>query len=369
MNKTLKNILTTLIILMIVCLAFYPRLKVAFGNKEEGKTGKDEKSTTSSTGQKGASAKTVVGVMIVKSKALNDLIKATGSVVANEEVEIRTEVSGKVIGIYFKEGDYVKKGTILIKMFDADLQAQLKKLQFSKKLAEENEFRQHKLLEKEAISQREYDVAVTNVKTLQADIDNIEAQLTKTVLKAPFDGTIGLRAISEGSYLSPATKIATLTNVNPAKLDFSIPAKYASAIRKGSRVQFLVEEDPQQYLGTVYAIDPKIDPLTRTLQMRAIAPNPNHRLIPGAFAKIELILGTKGNAIQIPTEAVIPDAKGQKVFLVKNGKASSQVIELGLRSEREVEVTKGLAVGDTLITTGIMQVKPDGEVEVKSVIK
>ena len=212
-------------------------------------------------------------------------------------------------------------------------------------------------------------MAVTSVNTLQADIDNISAQLTKTILKAPFDGTIGLRSVSEGSYLSPATKIATLTNVNPAKLDFSVPAKYAAIIKKGARIQFSIEEETQLHFGTVYAIDPKIDPLTRTLQIRAVAPNGNKSLIAGSFARVELVLGTKGNAIQVPTEAIIPDMKGQKVFLVKNGKVQPQPVELGLRGDREVEVKKGLMVGDTLITVGIQQVKPDGEVEIKEVIR
>jgi membrane fusion protein (multidrug efflux system) len=370
MSKGLKNLLTALVVFLIICLAFYPRLKATFGSKADQQMSKENKGGASKDGKAGAGGgKTVVSVVVVSNKALNDLIKSTGSILANEEIEIRSEISGKITNLYFKEGDFVKSGTLLIKLFDADLQAQLKKLQYSKKLAEENEFRQRKLLEKEAISQREYDVAVTSVNTLQADIDNISAQLTKTLLKAPFDGTIGLRSVSEGSYLSPATKIATLTNVNPAKLDFSVPAKYASIIKKGARVQFSIEEEKQLHYGTVYAIDPKIDPLTRTLQIRAIAPNANKTLIPGSFARVELILGTKGQAIQVPTEAIIPDIKGQKVFLVKNGKAQSQNIELGLRGDREVEVKKGLFVGDTLIVVGIQQVKPDGEVEIKEVVK
>lgn len=377
MSKTIKNILTVLVILLILALAFYPRLKHAFGSGEEqDKEGGKNKDPKAQAGGSAAGAKegkgggkTAVAVMVVKSSPLNDVVKTTGSIIANEEVEIRSEISGKIVSLLFREGDFVKKGTTLIKIFDADLQAQLKKLQYSKKLAEENEFRQRKLLEKEAISQREYDVAVTSVNTLQADIDNIEAQLTRTVIKAPFDGTIGLRSVSEGSYLSPATKIATLTNTNPAKIDFSVPAKYSGVIRKGGRMQFTVEEAKTLHYGTVYAIDPKIDPQTRTLQIRATSPNANRVLIPGAFARVELITGTKGNAIQIPTEAVIPDLKGHKVFLVKNGKASSQSIELGLRGDREVEVRKGLSVGDTLITVGIMQVKPDGEVEIKEVIR
>ena len=380
MPKAIKILLTILIIAIILGIAFYPKIKKSFSANEskDGKGGGNAASMAPGGG-KGANAgggnkgggpgggKTAVSVMIVRTKPLNDIIKATGSILANEEVEIRSEISGRITQLLLKEGDYAKKGAVLFRIFDDDLQAQLKKLEYSKKLAEENEFRQKKLLEKEAISQREYDISVTSVNTLQADIDNIKAQLSRTVIRAPFDGTIGLRYVSEGSYITPSTRIATLTNLNPAKLDFAVPAKYAPIIRKGSKIQFTVENSDLVYTGTVYAIDPKIDPQTRTLQLRATSPNGSKALIPGSFARIELVMGTKGNAIVVPTEAVIPDLSGHKVYLVKNGKATSQVVELGIRGDREVEIKSGLSAGDTLITVGILQVKPDGDVEIRGV--
>ncbi len=387
MPKALKTLLTLLIIAIILGIAFYPKLKKSLSstNEKDGKGGGNMASMApgGGNGSNGGGAnkgggkggagggmgggKTAVSVMIVRTKPLNDIIKATGSILANEEVEIRSEISGRITQLLLREGDYAKKGAILFKIFDDDLQAQLKKLEYSKKLAEENEFRQKRLLEKEAISQREYDISVTSVNTLQADIDNIKAQLSRTVIRAPFDGTIGLRYVSEGSYITPNTRIATLTNLNPAKLDFAVPAKYAPIIRKGSKIQFTVENSDLVYTGTVYAIDPKIDPQTRTLQLRATSPNGNRTLIPGSFARIELVMGTKGNAIVVPTEAVIPDLSGHKVYLVKNGKATSQAVELGIRGDREVEIKNGLTAGDTLITVGILQVKPDGDVEIKGV--
>ncbi|MFN8353417.1 MAG: efflux RND transporter periplasmic adaptor subunit [Spirosomataceae bacterium] len=380
MSKALKTTLTLLILVIILGIAFYPRIKKALASSE-GKDGKGAGNAasvggggnaTSGSGAPGAKpngsgGKTAVSVVVVKPQPLNDVIKSTGTILANEEVELRSEISGRIVQLSLREGDYVKKGTVLLKIFDEDLQAQLKKLEYSKKLAEENEYRQKKLLEKEAISQREYDVAVTSVNTLQADIENIKAQLSKTILKAPFDGTIGLRYVSEGSYISPSTRIANLTNLNPAKLDFAIPAKYAPLIRKGSKIQFNVENSESVFTGTVYAIDPKIDPQTRTLQLRATSPNGNRALIPGSFARIELIMGTKGNAIVVPTEAIIPDVNGHKVFLVKGGKSVPQAVELGIRGDKEVEIKKGLTSGDTVITVGILQVKPDGEVEIKGI--
>jgi membrane fusion protein, multidrug efflux system len=363
MSTITKRIVSFLALLLIVGIAFYPKLKGVFSKKEEDKKensgGKDPK--------KGG--KTAVSVVVIQSSLLKDGIQCTGSLIPNEEVEVRSEVSGRLVELNIAEGASVAKGAVLFKINDEDLQARLKKLGFSKKLAEDNEFRQKKLLEKEAISQREYDIAVANVNTLSADIEEVKAQLAKTIVKAPFDGTIGLRYVSSGAYISPTTRIATLTNINPIKLEFSVPAKYASQIRKGSRVEFTTEGSERTFGAVVYAIDPKIDPQTRTLQLRATAPNPNRALIPGSFAKINVVLATKGTAIQIPTEAVIPEANGQKVFVVKNGKAMPQKVKLGLRTEQNVEVLDGISAGDTLITIGIMQVKPEGEVEVKEVIK
>ncbi len=365
MPTIVKRILTVIILLLVIGLAFLPKIKKMMSadgkdKKEMGGGGKDGKDPKKGGG------KTAVKVIVVQSSLLQDKLQTTGSILPNEEVDIRTEVSGRLVELNIKEGIFVKKGTVLLRINDEDLQARLKKLGFSKKLAEDNEFRQKRLLEKEAISQREYDIAVTGVNTLQADIEDIKAQIAKTSVKAPFNGTLGLRYVSDGSYISPTTRIATLTSVNPAKLDFSIPAKYASQIRHGSKIGFTVEGSEQHFVGTVYAIDPKIDPQTRTLQLRAISPNPNNKLVPGAFAKVELVLSTKGTAIMIPTEAVIPEAGGQKVYLVKGGKAISTKIELGIRGEKNVEVISGLAIGDSLITTGILSLKPEGEVEVKN---
>jgi membrane fusion protein, multidrug efflux system len=362
MSKVTKNILTVFTIIFILGLFFYPKLKTFFGTKDE--KNKKEQGSTNKTG-----GKTSVIVTIVTPTRLDDLVNTNGTILPNEEVEIKSEISGRIVTLNIREGDFVKKGTTLLHINDEDLQARLKKLGFNKKLAEDNEARQKRLLEKEAISQREYDIAVNSVNTISADIEDLTAQIQKMTIKAPFDGTIGFRFVSSGSYISPTTKIATLTNTNPAKIEFAIPAKYSSIVKVGSKIDFTVESSEQKFTGNVYAIDPKIDPNTRTLQIRAIAPNPAKKLIPGAFARVELVLKSKGSAILIPTEAVIPEQKGSKVFVVKNGKATSMKVVLGVRGDKNVEVLSGLSTGDTLITTGIMQVKPDGEVDIREVIK
>jgi membrane fusion protein (multidrug efflux system) len=361
MNTITKRLLTALILLVITGLFFYPRLKEYFD------TSKETKIAGAVAPQKPGGGKTIVSVMVISPSSLDDIVKTTGTVLANEEVDIRSEVSGKITHIYFKEGQYVQKGMTLLTINDDDLQAQQKKLEYSKKLAEENEFRQRRLLEKEAISQREYDVSLTSVKTIEADIENIEAQLAKTTLKAPFGGRLGLRYVSEGSYLTPATRISSLTNTNPAKVEFSIPAKYSDKIKTGSIIEYVTESSDVKHTGRVYAIDPKIDPQTRTLQMRATSPNANSDLIPGAFARIELIIGSKKTAITVPNEAVIPEMNGHKVYLVKNGKAVTRLVDVGNRGASDMEILKGLAAHDTLIISGILQIKPDAIVDIREI--
>ena len=361
MNKTTKRLITVLIIVLLIGLAFYPRLKAYFATSSKTQTAEG-------TPQANGGGKTAVSVMVIEPATLNDVVKTTGTILANEEVEIRSEVSGKITNLYFKEGQYVQKGTVLLKINDDDLQAQAKKLEYSKKLSEDNEFRQRQLLEKEAISQREYDISLTTVKTNEADIENIKAQLAKTTIRAPFSGRLGLRYVSEGSYITPTTRISTLTNTNPAKVEFSVPAKYADRIKAGSTIQYTTESSEAEYTGRVYAVDPKIDPQTRTLQMRATSPNGNGSLLPGAFARIELIIGSRGTAITVPNEAIIPEENGHKVFLVKSGKATPRSVDVGTRGEFNMEIIKGLSAGDTLITTGILQVKPDGPVEIRNVV-
>jgi membrane fusion protein, multidrug efflux system len=362
MNKITKRIVTTLIILLLLGLVFYPRIKEAYVTKNEPAA-----AANGSQGGRPGGGKTIVSVMVIEPTSLDDIVKTTGTVLANEEVEIRSEISGKITNLYFREGQYVQRGTALIKINDDDLQAQLKKLEYSKKLSEDNEFRQRRLLEKEAISQREYDISLTSVKTIEADIENIKAQLAKTTIRAPFGGRLGLRYVSEGSYLTPTSRISTLTNTNPAKVEFSVPAKYSDKIKVGSTIEYSTESSDVKYTGRVYAVDPKIDPQTRTLQMRATSPNASGALIPGAFARIELITGTRGTAITVPNEAVIPEQNGHKVFLVKSGKATPQSVNVGLRGDVSMEILSGLSIGDTLIMTGILQVKPNGPVEIREI--
>lgn len=301
---------------------------------------------------------------IAAPRTLENKVYTTGTLISNEEVELRSEITGKVSKIFFQEGTRVEKGALLLKINDDELQAQKKRTEYQKKLAEVREERQRKLLAEKAVSQEEYDIALNELNTLKAQIEVLNAQIDRTEIRAPFRGTIGLRYVSEGSYIAPATRITTLQNTTPMKLDFSVPEKYASQIRTGDRVFFRVQSSPTPFEARLYAIEPKIDLATRTVQLRAVYPNYSGELFAGAFADVALVLNDIPNALMIPSESLVPEFKGQKVFLYRNGKIAEAKVEIGLRTEREIQITNGLTAGDTVLTTGILQARAGMEVAI-----
>jgi len=342
-----KTLITVAIVAVVIFLLALPKLNF-FGKKAIQQA---------APGQGGGQSLSV-DAFVIKPSQLDNKLNVTGSVLPNESLELKSEVSGKIISISFREGKQVKKGDLLIQTNDDEIVAQLEKQKYNRKLNEDNEFRQRKLLEKDAISQEEYDNALNRLNTTGADIQLLETQLAKTRIRAPFDGVIGLRFVSEGAYISPNTVIATLYNISPAKIDFAIPGRYSTQVSPGKKIRFTIESDLKIYEGEVYAIEPRIDPDTRTLKIRALADNKRGNLLPGQFVKVELILQSTNNAILIPTESVIPEQNGKKVFVLENGKATEVRIETGIRTENSLEVLSGLKLGDTLLTTGILQLRP-----------
>lgn len=298
-----------------------------------------------------------VKAVIVGSESINNVIDATGTVLANEEVEIRSEIQGRVTGVFFKEGEMVQAGKLLISIDDRELQAQKKKNVLSIQLAKEDEQRKKKLMEIGGISKEDYDASLNYLLKLEAENELLDTQIEKTKITAPFSGVIGLRYISEGGYVTPSNLIATLQQTNPIKVEFSIPEKYAGNIKNGAVVNYSVEGDSKLYTATVYAKEPKIDPATRTVKVRANGPNNDNALVPGAFAKLEINLATIQNAMILPAEALIPTIKGQSVMLVKNGKATMSVVTTGIRSETTTQVVDGVSVGDTVVVSGLLTVR------------
>ena len=302
---------------------------------------------------------------MVQEKSLDNSLRATGSLQANESIQLRSEVSGIVESIHFKEGQKVQKGQLLLNINDDEILAEIEKLKFTRKLNEDISDRQQKLLAKEAISKEEYETAMTTLNTTLADIKVREAQLAKHHIRAPFSGIIGLRSISEGSYLNPADNIVSLYSVNPIKIDFSVPGKYLADVNPGDKITFTTDSYNETFHGEIYAIEPQIDPQTRSLRLRALCPNDDNKLLPGQFAKITLTLDTYDSALMIPTEAIIPELNGKKVFIYKNGIAESRQVETGIRTADKVQITAGLNSGDTVLTSGTLQLNQGTPVELE----
>lgn len=309
----------------------------------------------------------LVRSVVVREKALEDGINISGSLIPDEEVELSFETSGKITEICFVEGSEVRKGTVLARINDAPLQAQLKKQQAQLKLNEDRLFRQQTLLEKEAVSQETYQQAEASLSALRADIEEIEAKLAQTVLRAPFDGVIGLRQVSVGAYASPSTTVATLTSTSRLKIEFSVPERYAGILKPGAPLTFTVEGGSKVYHAKVYATNSIVDQETRTFTVRAVYDNVNRELVPGRYVSISLVTRTFGDAIAVPSEAIVSEMGIDKVFLYRNGKAQPVVIVKGLRTDAEVQVISGLEPGDTVITSGTMQLRTGMAVDLKEI--
>lgn len=305
----------------------------------------------------------VTGI-VLHPRGFSDDISVTGSIDANEQIEVRSEVSGVVESINFEEGSFVSKGQQLLKINDLELRAQLSQARTKQTLASENERRAKLLLQKEAISQEEYDIASADFRSAAAQTQLIQAQIAKTSLKAPFSGKIGLRSISKGSYVTPTTVVANLVNTNQVKVTFSIPEKYAGQMKVNTPILFTIAGSTEKFSAKVYAIEPGIEVTTRTLKMRALAENSGGKLIPGTFADIELPLDKINDALLIPTEALIPVQNGKKVFVSVNGKAKEIMVETGTRTDKEILIMSGLKAGDTVLTSGVMTLKNEAPVKV-----
>lgn len=308
-----------------------------------------------------------VNGIVVKPERFANSLFISGTLEANEQVLMRSQVSGIVTDLYFKEGSVVRKGQPLLQIDNIELKAQLSQAETRQNLAAENEQRARQLLDKGGISQQEYDIASADLKSLQAQTELIRAQLAKTTIRAPFTGTIGLRAISAGEYLSPETVVARLVNTNPLKITFSVPEKYSAQVKINTELTFTVAGSTKKYLAVVYAIEPAIEAATRTLQLRARAENPDGELRPGAFANVELPLSVIEDALLVPTEAVVPIQDGKKVFVARNGKAKEVKVQTATRREKDILITSGLQAGDTVLTTGVMSLKPESPVRVVTV--
>lgn len=309
----------------------------------------------------------LVDARIVHTQPIINSITVSGSILSNEEVIVQSQTAGIISKIYFSEGSKVKKGELLMKIDDQQLQAQLQKDQVAKDLAQVTEERQKKLLDINGISQQDYDIALNNLKSIEADMKVIQVQIEYTNITAPFDGTVGLRNVSEGSYVSQNTPLVNLEQISPIKIDFYVPEKYESALQKDEIVNFTVIGFGTPFQGKVYAIDPKIDATTRSIHVRAIADNKDGRLLPGVFAEITIQLSHAATALMVPSESILPQISGQTVYAIRKGNVVSVPVTLGIRTDSTVEILNGLHENDTIISRGVQMVHPGSAVKFKSI--
>ncbi len=303
------------------------------------------------------------GFLVVPQTFQHD-ISASGTLLPNEEVEIHPEVSGRITAIKFTEGSFVKKGQTLLQINDADIIAQVEKLKAQKALQQKMLERQQELLRIGGISQQDYETTQTQIASINADIAYQEAQLRKTRILAPFDGRIGVRDVSVGAIVSPATNVATLQQLHPLKIDFTVPDEYRSSLTPGKAVFFTTAEGDEQFAGKISAIDPGAERNTRAIRVRAVVPNPDGKLTAGSFAHVRITSQSNADALLVPSQAVIPTSREKKMALVKNGKVTLNVVTLGERTKDKVVVLSGVSPGDTVVVTGLMQVKPGMDVKI-----
>lgn len=293
-----------------------------------------------------------------EAKPFVEHLVATGSVLAEESVELTSEISGKVVALRFEEGSRVSKGDVLVKLDDSELQAELARSLSQADLAELQAARQKELFAVRSASQEAYDMALNEVRVLEAQTALIRARLAKTAIRAPFDGLVGLRNVSVGAYLTPGSRIASIQDITTVKVEFTVAERHMDRLATGNEVKVTVAGSPEPFTGTVYAIEPRIDLATRTIRLRARAENPGGRIFPGAFATVELALREIPEAIFVPAGALIAGLNQQTVFVNDGGKAQIRVVQTGLRLDRDVQVTSGITTGDEVITSGQLQLRP-----------
>ena len=306
---------------------------------------------------------------IVAPQLLSQNIEVPGSLAAYEEVELHTEVAGRITGLYFKEGSHVAQGTVLLKIYDGDLQAQLQKLQIQLKTAEQTADRYSALLKINGVSQQEYDLNVLSVNNIKADINIVKTSIAKTSLRAPFSGKLGISTLTNGAYVSPATIISSLRNLSKLKLEFTVPEKYGPKMKAGSLLQFSLENNVNVYPAFVTATENTISAETRSLKVIAVVNKVTPELLAGAFAKVKIPLGADDAALMIPSQAIIPQARNKKVIAVRNGIASMETVVTGIRDSAMVEITNGLKAGDTVLISGLLSTKPGAKVQLNKINK
>ncbi|HCW08488.1 MAG TPA: efflux RND transporter periplasmic adaptor subunit [Cytophagales bacterium] len=310
------------------------------------------------------SGPTIAEGFIVEPHIESENVEVPGSLLPFEETQIRPEVSGRIVTLNIQEGSMVKQGSLLVKLFDQDLQAQLRKLQVQLDISIRTAERQKDLLAINGISQQDYDLSALAVDNLKADIETTKIAISKTEIRAPYDGKLGLRNVSLGAYVSPSDIVTSIRQLNNLKLEFSIPEKYAKEISIGYKVKFRLDGGEKDHEAIVIATEGSVDQVTRTLKIRAIVKENHRELVPGFFAKVDLQLGNVTNALMVPTQAVIPLARTKQIILLRKDSAQFVNVVTGIRDSTYVQIVNGIRAGDTIVTTGLMSIRPKGKIKI-----
>ena len=364
MSKPVRWILIGVIILIIISMIAYPRIKKKLSSDEAGAP------PAAAMSQRRAPLN--INAVVMRKQTLTDKLITPGTTLPDEEVNLSFESSGLIVGIFFTEGNHVRKGDLLAKINDKPLQAELKKLEAQVPLATQRVFRQETLLEKDAVSQEAYEQVTTEYEKLMADIELVKARIMQTELRAPFDGIMGLRQMSEGAYATPSTVIVNLTKISPLKIEFAINERYAPDITNGTSIAFYMEDESGlrvKYNAKVYAVESKIALETRSLKVRALYPNTDEAIIPGRSLSVDITRQEIKDALAVPSEAIIPEMGRTIVYLYKSGEARAAEITTGLRTESHTHALEGLSPGDTVLTTGVMQLRSGMRVIIDNLIE
>ena len=313
-----------------------------------------------------ANAPVTVDVAIAANQQVDKQVEVNGSVAAADYVELRPETNGRVVFLQIPEGKIVQAGTVLAKLNDADLQAQLEKIKVQLELANINEQRNLQLLKVKGINQSDYDISLQQVKSYKSDLAYTQSLIDKTIVRAPFTGQLGLRQISLGAFINTSSTIVTLQKTDHLNVDFTLPEMYGRYVKVGKKVNLVgITETNQKLTAQIFAIEPQIIAASRNIKVRASLQG---KLLPGAYVKVYLSENVQKPSILVPANVLIPESKSKQIVLVKNGIANLVEVETGYRTASAVEITKGVNVGDTIVVAGMLFVRNGNKIKIGKTI-
>ncbi len=307
----------------------------------------------------------VVDIIVAWQEIILSTIEVNGSALSEEMIDLQPEISGRLVFLNLPDGGNVKAGTILARINDNELQAQLEQQKVQLALAKKTEQRLNTLLAINGVTQAEYDAAFGQMNTLSASIKILNAQIDKTIIKAPFNGILGLRLVSLGAYITPQTILGTLQQTDKIKIDFSVPESYSSVLKIGNTIQVQSNGNDVKQTAIINSIDPQIRIDNRSIKVRARLQSGS--LQPGEFVKV--IINSDRKGIMVPSNSIIPDASSNKVVVIKKKKACFVNVETGVRNADAIELLSGVESGDSIVVSGVLFVRPNANVKIRSVKK